>query len=245
MESRGQIKSLFRRRPNFRRIAGHALDIIFPPPDNTAWQSLRYLDAPCCDCCGYPFEYEMGTGFLCAKCTTDRPAYDKARAAFQYTEKSAPLVLAFKHGGKTVNLKRFGQQMVRAGRSFWPEAEMLIPVPLHRQRLRRRHYNQAALLAGMISKQTEIPMETDLLLRHRATASQGAQTAKGRFRNVRGAFSISDKDKVKDKVVILIDDVFTTGATLEACTRALRRAGAQKIYAITLARVVKDQEITT
>lgn len=181
------------------------------------------------------------------KCMTDPPDFDKTRSAFQYHEDSCALILSFKHGGRTVNLRRFGHQLARAGRNFWPETDMIIPVPLHRQRLTKRRYNQAALLARTVSQITGTPQNPDILLRHKDTASQGYQTPKGRFRNVRGAFTVpeTERETLKGKTVVLIDDVYTTGATLNACSRALRRAGAANIYGLTLARVVKDQEIIT
>lgn len=234
------------------------LDIVLPPagqatsayssyaPGNL-WQNMRFLDEPCCHACGYPFEYFMGKEQLCARCMVERPVFDQARSALQYHVDSSGLILSFKHGGRTQNLTRFSRQMVRAGRAFWPEADRIIPVPLHKSRLRKRRFNQAALLARAIGEQTDILFDPHSLARHKATVSQGSQTAKGRYRNVRGAFSVSDEYKaaIKGQTIVLIDDVYTTGATLEACTRALRRAGASRIFALTLARVVRDQEIPT
>lgn len=215
--------------------------------DTHIWEHVKYLDDPCCQACGFPFEYHRGEDAECAKCMVNPPDFDGARAAFHYHEDSCALVLSFKHGGRTVNLGRFARQMARAGRSFWPESDMLVPVPLHRNRLTKRRYNQAALLAGAIAPICGVPHRAEILTRHKPTASQGVQTAKGRFRNVRGAFTVPVdlRPEIEGKTIVLIDDVYTTGATLGACARTLRRAGAEQIYAVTLARVVKDQEITT
>ena len=254
MESQPQIKSLNWRSAPFSRTAAQFMNIILPPPgsltnsyDEHIWTHVRHLDEPCCESCGFPFPYDRGVGSLCMKCMTDPPDFDKTRSAFQYHEDSCALILSFKHGGRTVNLRRFGHQLARAGRNFWPETDMIIPVPLHRQRLTKRRYNQAALLARTVSQITGTPQNPDILLRHKDTASQGYQTPKGRFRNVRGAFTVpeTERETLKGKTVVLIDDVYTTGATLNACSRALRRAGAANIYGLTLARVVKDQEIIT
>lgn len=254
METNGKVKSLIKLKLRFRKNSDRIMDIILPPPgslshqmDSHLWQKVKYLDAPCCHACGFPFEYDRGERALCAKCMVNQPDFDQARAAFEYHEDCSALILAFKHAGRTVNLDRFARQLKRAGRDFWHDADMLIPVPLHKKRLFKRKYNQAALLAGALSKITHIPQRTDLLIRHKATASQGIQTAKGRFRNVRGAFTIAEQSRkdLQDKSVILIDDVYTTGATLNACARSLRRAGAKEIKAVTLARVVNDQEIIT
>lgn len=238
------------------------LDIVLPPGGpagslhskqgltkrtTNPWQGLTFLDEPCCHSCGYPFEYFMGQGQICAPCMANPPNFDRARSALQYHVDSSPLILSFKHGGRTQNLKRFAQQMARAGRAFWPEADLIIPVPLHKSRLRKRRFNQAGLLGRAIASQTNIPFDPHSLKRHKFTVSQGSQTAKGRYRNVRGAFSVADENKpnIKGQNIVLIDDVYTTGATLEACTRALGRAGAEKVFALTLARVVRDQEIPT
>lgn len=242
----------------FRRASKPVLDIVLPPagPDNesmAAWDGLTYLDEPCCHSCGYPFEYDLGLkggpdkDALCVKCLVDRPAFDAARSALQYHEESSALILSFKHGGRTKFLDAFARQMSRAGRRFWPHTDYIIPVPLHPSRLQKRKFNQAALLARRVAQHTNLPFDPDILLRHKATASQGSQTAKGRRRNVQGAFSIPESKRaaVKDKSFVIIDDVYTTGATLESCARTLRRAGAAQIFALTLARVVRDQEIPT
>ncbi len=235
-----------------KRIGAAALDIIFPRDlqhSNKAedWTSVTYLDNPCCETCGFPFEYDQGPQALCAKCIVQKPVFDKARAAFVYNEKSRGYILAFKHGGRTEYLDMFARQLQRAGREFWPDTDYIIPVPLHPRRLLKRKFNQAALLARRTARYVAIQYCVDILVRRRKTESQGAQTYKGRFRNVRGAFSISDnaKSKIRNKTIVLIDDVMTTGATLEACTRTLKRAGAAKVYVLCLARVVREQEIPT
>lgn len=240
--------------PVGKKMAQGLLDIVLPP-DGTAkpfgpsqdGPSFVYLDEPCCARCGYPFDYHMGPDHVCARCAVDLPVFDGARSALQYQEESSAPILSFKHGGRTRDLGRFTHHMLRAGRRFWPETDYLVPVPLHFLRLRKRKFNQAALLAKAISEKTDLPCRAEFLWRHKQTPSQGSQTAKGRYRNVQGAFSVPDefKPEIKDKTIVIIDDVYTTGATLEACTRTLRRAGAAKIYAVTLARVVRDQEIPT
>lgn len=244
--------------PNMAPIlAARMLDIILPPQkllegglsdgqggiDGELWGQIRFLDNPCCDACGYPFEFDAGIDPLCGNCTIRHPAYDKARAAFVYDHVSRKLVLSFKHGGRTEGLDMFVTHMRRAGRQFWDDADMLIPVPLHPTRLIKRRYNQAALLARALSKQTGVPFNPDLLFRTRATPSQGEQTGKGRFRNVRGAFEVPRqvKHKIQNAHVVLIDDVMTTGATLESCARTLKRAGAAYINVVTLARTVRER----
>lgn len=223
------------------------VNIILPPTDDTAvFTDLNFIDDPCCMTCGFPFEHEMSGlsafDLLCAACLARRPAYDTARSAFRYDDASRPLILGFKHGGYTDRLDMFAAQMHRAGRTALAHADVLIPVPLHSRRLFRRRFNQSALLAKALSKRCGVTMDAHSLLRTKATPTQGGLSAKGRRRNVQGAFKVMDADAVRGKRVVLVDDVLTTGATLESCTRTLKRAGAVRIDAVCLARVVKARQ---
>jgi len=240
-----QLKTIALRRL-FLRASNAVLELVYPPEhqreDDPRWRDVSFLDDPCCVACGFPFEFDVGVDSLCARCSARRPSYDRLRSAFAYDDGSRRLVLGFKHGGRTQDVKRFAIQMRRVGRSFWATADWLVPVPLHTRRLIRRRYNQAAILANALAGIVNPSCRADILFRHKATISQGLQTASGRFRNVQGAFSVPDgrRARVEGKNIVLIDDVFTTGATLEACARTLRRAGAETINAVTLARVVKN-----
>ncbi len=247
---------------SLRDAAGRVLDTLLPPHslmtgqalsredlDGEAelWQHISFLDDPCCDACGFPFEYDHGENVLCGRCHGRRPAYDRVRSAIQYNEHSKKLVLDFKHGGRTDGLDFFSLQMRRAGRELLAGAHMIIPVPLHRARLRQRRFNQSALLARALSRQTGLPYNTDILSRRKNTPSQAGQTFLGRKRNVSGAFKVqaAKKSSLKDKNVLLIDDVYTTGATLAACAKALKRAGAGQVDALTLMRVVRPVVVAT
>lgn len=235
------------------RTMHRVLDWVYPPqllqggPDQIGWSNITFLDDPCCVQCGFPFDFDQGEAALCAKCIAYPPKFDQCRAGFKYDDHSRAIVLSFKHGGNREYLQMFVSHMKRAGRQFLPDADFIVPVPLHPSRLIHRRYNQAAILGRALSQRTGITFDPHGLLRHRRTASQGIQTAKGRFRNVRGAFSISDKvgERYKSANIVLIDDVYTTGATLNACARTLKKAGAKKVDVITLARVVRGQPIPT
>jgi len=168
-----------------------------------------------------------------------RPAYDHARAPMAYDDGSRALILSFKHGGRTEGLASFAAQMRRAGRDFLPEADLLVPVPLHPTRLIKRRYNQATLLARALAKITPARFAPDILFRSRRTDSQGGFNARARVENVRGAFSVKQSEPIRGRRIVLIDDVFTTGATLESCARTLKRAGAAQVDGICLARVAK------
>lgn len=165
----------------------------------------------------------------------------KCGAVFRYDAASRPLVLGFKHGDRIHGAPAFGAWLARAAGPMAEEADMVAPVPLHRARLFRRRYNQAALLAGAFARETGLPCIPDLLVRRRPTPSQGRLSRTGRRLNVRGAFAVArrHRDRIDRCRVLLVDDVLTTGATLEAATRCLLRAGAGAVDVLTLARVVR------
>ena len=207
-----------------------------------AWSEVRFLDAPWCASCGRPFDYPIGKGALCGACAAHPdPACRMTRAAFVYDEASRKLVLMLKHAGRTDGLSVFGRWMARAGAEALAGADALIPIPLHPHRLRKRRFNQSFLLARAVSRNTGLPVAPHILERTRATPSQGGLSAKARQRNVAGAFHVREKQKpfLAGRRFVLVDDVHTTGATLQACARVLKRGGAEDVTAITLARVVK------
>lgn len=211
------------------------------------WSKIVFLDDPQCAACGFPFDWPPGEGAVCGPCAARAPAFDTARSAFVYTPESRRLVLSLKHGGRVDGLAAFGGWMRRAGRAMLAEADYLVPVPLHARRLRQRRFNQSLLLAQSVAKLSGVACDPHILMRRRATPSQGGQSARGRRRNVAGAFAVRDgaKARIRDARLILIDDVYTTGATLEACARALKRAGAARVDALTLARVVRTSDVLT
>lgn len=211
------------------------------------WKKIVFLDEPQCAACGFPFDWPPGEGAVCGPCAARAPAFDTARSAFVYTPESRRLILSLKHGGRVDGLAAFGGWMHRAGREMLADADFLVPVPLHPRRLRQRRFNQSLLLAQSVARLCAVPCDPHMLMRKRATPSQGSQSAKGRRRNVAGAFGVREgaAGRAKGARLILIDDVYTTGATLEACARALKRAGASRIDALTLARVVRTSDVIT
>jgi ComF family protein len=159
-----------------------------------------------------------------------------------YGEASRKLILAFKHGDRTDAAPALAAFLARAAGGLLSECDVIVPVPLNRWRLLRRRYNQAALLAQSLARRSGKPVAVDLLRRRRATPSQGGLTAVQRRQNVRGAFAVRPRlaGQIAGRAVLLVDDVMTTGATVESCAAALRAAGAGRVDVVTLARVVRE-----
>ncbi len=202
------------------------------------WSGIDLFAPPWCALCGLPFPYPIAGKAVCGECAATPPAFDRARAVFAYNEKSRPLILAFKHADATHLAGALGRWMGRAGEEVLEKADLLLPVPLHWTRLFARRYNQSALLAYAIRASGGPPVAPDWLLRRRRTRSQGRFGRSARAANVRGAFYLRPGKSVKGMRVVLVDDVMTTGATLEECARVLRRAGAEFVGALTLARAL-------
>lgn len=208
------------------------------------WGKLTFITRPQCALCGYPFEYadrgDPGQA-LCGSCLRRRPVYDTARAALRYDDFSRRLILGFKHRDDTAGTRAFARWLARLAGPLDIANALILPVPLHPRRLWRRRYNQSALIAAALGRETGIAVNLLDLVRHRHTPSQAGLNARQRFRNMRAAFSLRDGAGclIAGRHVLLIDDVMTTGATAEACSRVLKRAGAAEISLLALARVVR------
>ncbi len=210
-----------------------------------AWKELAFIAAPYCRSCGFPFEFAVTEGGIqqCAGCLTDPPEFKTARSALVYNDASRDFILGFKHGDQTHSVVSMVPWLKNAGADLWRhEVDMIVPVPLHRWRLLRRRYNQAALMARAIAREMKIDFIADALLRTRPTPTQGHLNASERQKNVRAAFSINPRREVRDLKVVLVDDVFTTGATVKECVKALKAAGAAEVHILTLARVVRPEK---
>ncbi|WP_373085858.1 ComF family protein [Sneathiella sp.] len=205
------------------------------------WPQMTYISAPFCSICGFPFEFDRDTAHICGNCIRRRPAFGRARAVLQYDDASRDMVLGYKHSDKTDRVPAFANWMYRAGVSLVNDCDIICPVPLHSHRLIKRRFNQSALLARQLSKLSAKPVSPDMLIRTRPTRSQGGLSARARHVNVQGVFQANpDRLPLIEKArILLIDDVLTTGATVEACCNRLLRAGATEVNVLTFSRVVR------
>lgn len=206
------------------------------------WSELAFITPPFCARTGLPLPADsLGQGpLLSAEARATPPAYDRARAAVEFTDLARKLVHDLKYADRHDVARPMARLMALAGRELVADADLVVPVPLHPLRLWRRRFNQAALLARHLAPTGRLTIRADLLRRQRSTPSQTRLGRQARHANVAGAFSTCGDaaSLLPGRRVLLVDDVCTTGATLDACARALRRAGAAHVDAVTFARVV-------
>jgi ComF family protein len=238
-----------------RSLAGLTLDAALPPlcpscrdliADHGAlcpscWGKLSFIARPYCERLGIPFAFDPGPGILSMEAIAAPPAYGRARAAVRYDDIARTLVHAFKYGDRVDLGPSMGRWIARAGQELLSDADALVPVPLHWRRQWARRFNQAVALAQAISQASGVPVLDDALKRVRATRQQVGLTQPERESNVQGAFGLSPEGKaaVRGKRLILVDDVLTSGATVDTCARVLLRSGALNVDVLVFARVVQ------
>lgn len=205
----------------------------------TCWGSVRFIERPYCEVSGAPFDHDLGAGMVSPDVIANPPPYEKARAAVFYDGAARKLAHGLKYSDRADLAGMMAQWMMRAGRDVLDDSDVILCVPLHRRRMFSRRYNQSAELARAIARLTGKPFEAGGLRRVRATRQQVGLGLRARQDNVRGAFAVpvARNPGIAGRRVLLIDDVLTTGSTVEAATRALLRAGAERVSVLTFARV--------
>lgn len=237
----------------WRHAARLALDIALPtlcvacrePVDGEGvcaecWSKLSFIAPPYCPRLGIPFVYDPGPELLSMEAIANPPAYQRARAAVRYDDVARTLVHALKYQDRTDLAPAMGRWMARAGRELLAEADALIPVPLHWRRGWSRRYNQSGALARVIGRQSGVKLVSEALRRVRPTQQQIGLSRPQRASNVQGAFKVASQrqSEIQGRRLVLVDDVLTSGATADACARALLRAKAASVDVLVFARVV-------
>ena len=252
---RGSANVAGRAKQAARALGGAILDLFYPPSClscrgavsaphtlcSACWNEVRFIERPYCERLGTPFAQDLGPGLLSPECMADPPVWNRARAVCAFDEGPARrIVYRFKYWDRMEVAKPLGLWMARAGAELLEEADLLVPVPLHRTRLALRRFNQAMALAQSVSRACGVPVEATALARVKPTPPQVGLSRVQRAVNLQGAFRVTDEGRpgIADARLVLVDDVLTTGATTNAAARALLRAGAANVDVLTFARVV-------
>jgi ComF family protein len=206
----------------------------------SCWSKLSPIERPFCEKLGIPFTYDPGPGIYSMQAIADPPAYARARAAVRYDDIARDMVHALKYGDRLDLAPVMAKWMGRAGVDLLEDAEVLIPVPLHWRRMWARRFNQSATLARLVAEPREISVSYTALKRVKATPQQVGLSRSERAANVQGAFRVdpAGRAEIARRHVVLVDDVLTSGATVDTCARALLRAGARQVDVLVFARVV-------
>jgi ComF family protein len=231
-------------------------EVIFPPqclncteimhPSNgqifcpACKEQINFITGKCCRICGTTFPDSPAEGHLCGDCLGEKPYFSYARAIFSYKDIILNAIHQFKYKSNLSTGEILASFM--AGFSFpdidFADYTLIIPVPLHVKRLRERGFNQSLILARAIGEKRKITVDFSVLKRRKFTLTQTGSNKKERKNNIKGSFEVSDKKKIDGKKIILVDDVYTTGATVNECAKILTKSGAQKVSVLTLARVL-------
>lgn len=209
------------------------------------WRDIRFIERPYCEVLGTPFAHDLGSGFLSAEAIANPPEFAHLRAVCAFEGTGRKLVHALKYRDHTELAPMMARWMARAGKELIADCDVLVPIPLHRWRLVSRRFNQAADLARALGNETGKPMLADALRRRRRTAQQVGLDKAQRAANMKGAFEVTQSGKADlfGKRVVLVDDVYTTGATVAAATRALKRAGAVNVDVLTFAMAIARPDV--
>lgn len=204
------------------------------------WPKLRLLERPWCPVMGTPFIHDMGEGFLSAEAIADPPPFERARAAVAYSGVARQMVQGLKYQDRTDLAPWMARWMLRAGAELTVKTDVIVPVPLHWKRFFKRQFNQSAELARALSSLTGLPFAPSAVTRVKLTRQQVGLERHEREENVRAAFRVPSEEEIAiaGRRVLLVDDVYTTGATVRAVSKALKRGGAGAVDVLTFARVL-------
>jgi len=225
-------------------------DIIFPPRCplcaaekaefrlcSSCLGNFKRVREPLCLICGIPFISKISENHLCGRCIVERPGFDMAASVYLFEGRLSEAMYRFKYAGKTSLSKPLGD-LLTDHHIVTPKYDAIVPVPLHISKLRERGFNQSQMLAVGPGKKLRKKPDPFMIERTRPTPPQAGMNRKERIKNIRGAFKVREGVNVKGKRFLLIDDVFTTGATTSECSKVLKKAGAEIVNVLTLARVV-------
>ncbi len=206
------------------------------------WNELRFIEKPYCPVMGLPFEYDLGTRFLCAEAIADPPPFRRLRSAVAHSGAAQRMSVLLKYYDRTDLAPWMARWMHRAGIELIKEADIVIPIPLHARRFWLRRFNQSAELARNIAKLSGVDFYPEVIVRSRSTLQQTGLGTKERRRNVDGAFKVPEKHRIhiQGRSILLVDDVYTTGATVKSAARTLMRHGAKQVDVLTFSRVLPD-----
>ena len=205
------------------------------------FSKVNFLTDRCCPVCGRPYTFPIdeGESLVCGKCLTKPPKFNYSRSVFAYDNFSRGLILPLKHTDSTESVPYLANLLYLRGKDLITKSDILVPVPLHWRRLMKRKYNQSGLLVNALSKLCKKPYLSDVLVRVKNTQSQGHKTRKERQENIKDAFAIRHQEKIKGKTILLVDDVYTTGTTLNECAKLLKENGVKEVNVLTLAKVCR------
>ena len=205
------------------------------------WVKIFWISDPKCKICGTPFEIDVIS--ICALCLNEKPSFDKAISVFRYDDFSKEIILKFKHFDTTHMLNRLSILMFRAAENDIKNSDLIIPVPIHFLKRIKRKYNQSELLAQNISDISNVKYEPRILEKIKTTRRQEGLSGKKRRKNIIGSFGINKKyeKSIENKNIVLVDDVFTTGSTVNECSKILKKHNAKSVTVVTLAMVVVSQ----
>jgi ComF family protein len=207
------------------------------------WKKLFFITNPCCSICSEPFEFDTRNDMICGDCLIERPVFDQALCLIDYNDFSKKLIHKLKFQDNYLVAKFFAPMLKNKIMSCQYDIDYIIPVPMHKYKLLTRKYNHAALLARYITKNLKVKSNSDVLIKKIKTKSQASLSKKARLINIKNSFQVNPayKDKILGKNILIIDDVYTTGATLNECSKILKKNGANKIIVATICKNILNR----